>query len=178
MTQRREVISATSVFGDNYQSLADVVAGRIILIGTSASGLLDIHATPLTPNIAGVRIHAGVIDQILAGQYLTRADWLEGLEILVFAIVAAVLVFVVLRLGPRAGLAVALTAVVAMAAVAWAAFAYRGWQVDASFPVFGALVPMPRLRSAPVPGDSFTNRTSVIGPAAAFTFPTRASHAG
>jgi adenylate cyclase len=135
-----EVISASRVLGPDYQGLAEALAGRIVLIGTSASGLLDIHATPLSPNIAGVLIHAGVIDQILGGQFLSRADWLEGLEILTFALVGAVLVLVVLRLGPRAGLLVAITAVAAITVVAWYAFAYRGWQVDATFPAFGAIV--------------------------------------
>src|SRR5262249_10229922 len=60
-----EVISATKILGDDYKSLADQIKGRIVLIGTSASGLLDIHATPLSPAVAGVRIHAEVIDQIV-----------------------------------------------------------------------------------------------------------------
>ena len=111
-----------------------------MLIGTSASGLLDLHATPLNANIAGVRIHAAVIDQIVSGRYLTRADWVQGLEILAFVIGGALLVVVVLRLGPVAGLLLATLLIVAMIGGAYEAFATKGWLIDATFPVFGALV--------------------------------------
>ena len=50
------------------------------------------------------------------------------------------LVFVVLRLGPRAGLLIALTAIGAIVAVAWTSFALRGWLIDATFPAFGGLI--------------------------------------
>ncbi|MBN9305251.1 MAG: hypothetical protein BGO82_08925 [Devosia sp. 67-54] len=136
----REVISAGALLGDDYRSLADQVSGRIVLVGTSASGLLDLHATPLSPAIAGVRIHAAVIDQIVSGSYLTRADWVQGLEILVFVIAGALLVPVVLRLGPLAGLALAVVLIAAMIGGAFAGFALKGWLLDATFPAIGALV--------------------------------------
>src|SRR6185437_1542468 len=103
----REIISAAALLGDGYADLRGQIAGRIVLIGTSAAGLLDIHSTPLVPNLAGVRIHAEVIDQIAAQKFLTRADWVQGLEILVFIVAAVLLVLVVLRLGPIAGLILA-----------------------------------------------------------------------
>ena len=136
----REVISAAAILGDDYKTMTDQIAGRIVLIGTSASGLLDIHATPLAPSIAGVRIHAAVIDQIVSGTYLARADWVQGLEILVFIIAGALLVGVVLRLGPVAGLALAVISIAAIIGGAYAGFALKGWLLDATFPVYGALL--------------------------------------
>jgi CHASE2 domain-containing sensor protein len=44
------------------------VAGRIILVGTSAPGLLDVRATPVSSAIPGVEIHAQVIEHILSEQ--------------------------------------------------------------------------------------------------------------
>lgn len=136
----REVISATAILGDDYKAMADQIQGRIVLIGTSASGLLDLHATPLSPSIAGVRIHAAVIDQIVSNSYLARADWVQALEILVFIIVGALLVGVVLRLGPVAGLALAAVSIAAIIGGAYAGFALKGWLLDATFPVYGALL--------------------------------------
>ena len=49
----KQVISAAAILGPDYASLAPDVQGRIILVGTSASGLLDLHSTPLSLNIAG-----------------------------------------------------------------------------------------------------------------------------
>jgi len=134
------VISAAEVLGDGYAALGEAFDGRIVLVGTSASGLLDLHATPLSPRRAGVLIHAGVIDQIVTGAYLSRADWLEGLEILGFVVAGALLVGVVLQLGPLAGLLVAAGLIAALVGASWGAFALRGWLVDASFPAAGALL--------------------------------------
>ena len=134
------VISAADVLGDDVAALRDAIAGRIALVGTSASGLLDLHATPLSPRRVGVLIHAGIIDQIVSGHYLSRADWLEGLEILGFGLAGALLVVVVLRLGPLAGLLVAGGLIAGLGGVSWGAFAGRGWLIDASFPIAGALL--------------------------------------
>ena len=136
----RQVISAAAVLSPDYQQLKDQVAGRIVLVGTSASGLLDLHATPLQSNVAGVMIHAAVIDQIVAGQFLSRADWVQGLELLVFIVAGALLVLVVLRIGPVAGLLVAVVLIAAMVGAAYEAFALRGWLIDATFPAVAALI--------------------------------------
>ena len=135
-----QVIPAAAVLGADYLQLKDQIAGRIVLIGTSASGLLDLHATPLQSNVPGVMIHAAVIDQIIAGQFLSRADWVQGLELLTFIVAGALLVLVVLRLGPVAGLLVAVVLIAAMIGAAYEAFAWRGWLLDATFPAIGALL--------------------------------------
>jgi adenylate cyclase len=135
-----QVLSAWTLLDDGYPSLRSEVEGRIVLIGTSAAGLLDLHATPLSSSRAGVLVHAAVIDQIVSGQFLSRADWVLGLEILVVLIAGALLVVVVLRLGPLAGLLVALALVGAIAATSYAAFATRGWLIDATYPAAAALL--------------------------------------
>lgn len=60
---------------------ADRVQGRIVLVGTSAAGLLDLRATPVDSAVPGVEIHAQVIEHILTGRTLTRPDYASGLEI-------------------------------------------------------------------------------------------------
>ena len=39
------------------------IEGRIILIGTSAPGLLDLRATPLDAAVPGIEMHAQVVEQ-------------------------------------------------------------------------------------------------------------------
>ena len=41
---------------------ADKVAGKLVLVGTSAVGLLDIKTTPLDPAMPGVEIHAQILE--------------------------------------------------------------------------------------------------------------------
>ena len=61
----------------------DEVAGRIILIGTSAPGLIDLRATPLDAAIPGVEIHAQAIEHIIAQRSLTRPDYALALELVI-----------------------------------------------------------------------------------------------
>ena len=60
---------------------AGLVAGRLVLVGSSAPGLLDLRATPLDRIVPGVSIHADIIDQAIAQRFLTRPDWAEGAEL-------------------------------------------------------------------------------------------------
>ncbi len=137
-------VSAADVLGDNWQALAPQIQGEIVLIGTSASGLLDLHQTALGDIVPGVSIHAEAIDQIflgnnnVPGQFLSRADWVQGLELVAFLIAGVLLVGVVLRLGPLAGLFVGGGLVATIAGGAWVLFSSYGILVDPSFPVAGA----------------------------------------
>ena len=44
---------------------ADRFRQRLVLIGTSAAGLLDLKTTPIDPAMPGVEIHAQVLESIL-----------------------------------------------------------------------------------------------------------------
>ncbi len=48
----------------------DKVAGKLVLIGTSAVGLLDLKATPVEPSMPGVEVHAQVLENVLSGSVL------------------------------------------------------------------------------------------------------------
>lgn len=72
-----------------YYSAADILAdrvpaaelaGRIVLIGTTAVGLHDLRTTPFDSEFPGVEAHATLIDTILAGDYIRAPGWLPGLE--------------------------------------------------------------------------------------------------
>jgi adenylate cyclase len=122
------------------QSVADRIAGHIVFIGTSASGLLDIHGTTLGDNVPGVSIHAQALEQMLTETYLTRTDWVSGLEIVGFLLIGVLLVLIVLRLGPLAGLLTGAIAFGGVAAFSWYAYRHWGLMIDPSFPLFGLLL--------------------------------------
>lgn len=112
----------------------DEIDGRIILIGTSAAGLLDLRATPLESAIPGIDIHAQVLEHLLTGRFLTRPDYALALEefvILVFGILLAVLLP---RVSARTAAAVGLFAIAFVVIGAWAAFQYADLLLDPSYP--------------------------------------------
>ena len=53
----------------------DKVAGKLVLIGTSAVGLLDIKTTPLDPAMPGVEIHAQILETVLSRSVLSHPNW-------------------------------------------------------------------------------------------------------
>ncbi|NKB56707.1 MAG: CHASE2 domain-containing protein [Alphaproteobacteria bacterium] len=73
--------------------------GHIVLIGTSAAGLLDLRSTPLDPALPGVEVHAEIIEQVLKEQFLSRPDWSKGAEIAYIIAVGLLLTFLLPRFG-------------------------------------------------------------------------------
>jgi adenylate cyclase len=59
---------------------AAALAGKIVFVGTSAVGLRDIKATPITDLFSGVEVHATMVDNILTGDALRRPNYGEGIE--------------------------------------------------------------------------------------------------
>jgi len=111
------------------------IAERIVLVGSSAAGLNDLKATPITPDMPGVEIHAQLIEQILQQDFLFRPDWGPGAEIL-FAVFFGILVIIAIpRVGALPSAGVAGVAMTIAAAVSW--FAFRDGQVliDPVYPV-------------------------------------------
>src|SRR6516165_1228184 len=62
------------------EAAQDDIDGKIILVGTSASGLLDLRATPVDAAVPGIDIHAQVIEHLLTGSFLERPDYAVALE--------------------------------------------------------------------------------------------------
>ncbi|WP_461209592.1 CHASE2 domain-containing protein [Desulfocurvus sp. DL9XJH121] len=56
---------------------------KIVFLGTSAAGLKDLRATPFDPVLPGVEVHATVVDNILAQDFIQRPAWAPGLEFMV-----------------------------------------------------------------------------------------------
>jgi adenylate cyclase len=119
-----------------YVSAADILSGRIdpkriadriILVGSSAAGLNDLKATPISPDMPGVEIHAQLIDQILQKDFLFRPDWGPGAEILFALLAGLILIVAIPRFGALPGAAVAGVAMLAVAAASW--FAFKDGQV-------------------------------------------------
>jgi len=112
----------------------DEIDGRIILIGTSAAGLLDLRATPLDAAIPGIDVHAQVLEHLLTGRFLTRPDYALALEefvILVFGIILAILLP---RVSAMSAAAIGLFAIAFVVIGAWAAFRYADLLLDPSYP--------------------------------------------
>ncbi len=126
-------ISAGKILGGDFDPAR--IAGRIVLIGSSAAGLNDLKATPITPDMPGVEIHAQLIEQILQQYFLSRPDWASGGEILFAVVIGIILILAIPRVGALPSAAVAGLAMIIAAAVSWFAFRNSQILIDPVYPI-------------------------------------------
>jgi adenylate cyclase len=90
------------VHGGSFQyiSASDILAHRlapgtlkdkIVLVGTTAPGLLDLRVTPMSEAYPGVETHANLISGLLDGNALLRPDYALGYEVLTLIVAGLVL---------------------------------------------------------------------------------------
>ncbi|MCG8635466.1 MAG: adenylate/guanylate cyclase domain-containing protein [Desulfobacterales bacterium] len=54
--------------------------GKVVFLGSSAAGLMDIRVSPLDAIFPGVEVNATIVDNILKEDFIHRPDWVPGLE--------------------------------------------------------------------------------------------------
>jgi adenylate cyclase len=66
---------------------------KIVLLGTTAPGLLDLRVTPVGETYPGVEVHANVISGLLDGKILVKPDYTIGYEVVVLVFAGLALAF-------------------------------------------------------------------------------------
>ena len=61
-------ISAADILNGNFETKE--IAGKFVLIGTSAVGLSDLRSIPFDSAIPGVEVHANTLDNVLKGDFI------------------------------------------------------------------------------------------------------------
>lgn len=110
------------------------VAGKIVFVGTSAAGLLDLRATPLQKAVPGVEIHAQVIEQILTGDFLERPSFVVGAELIYLAILGLLMIFMLRTIGAILSLVAGAVATAVVIGGSFYAYTTQGWLVDPIIP--------------------------------------------
>jgi adenylate cyclase len=110
------------------------IEGRIMLVGTSAPGLLDLRATPLDASVPGIDIHAQVIEHLLTGQFLERPDYALALEQFIILALGLMLALVLPRVSATIAGLIGLLTIGLVLLGGWAAFAYANLLLDSAYP--------------------------------------------
>lgn len=106
-----------------YISAADVLSrrvpegtlnGKIVLLGTTAPGLLDLRVTPVGETYPGVEVHANVISGLLDGRLYVKPDYAMGYEVIVLLLAGLVLAFTLPILSAPKAVALSATVVAAL----------------------------------------------------------------
>jgi adenylate cyclase len=78
-TDPKRYVSAKDVLQGNVPS--DRLAGKLVLVGTSAIGLLDLKTTPIDAAIPGVEVHAQILESVLSNASLVNPNYAIGAEL-------------------------------------------------------------------------------------------------
>lgn len=91
-------VSITDVLNDRIPK--EDLAGRVMVVGTTAPGLMDLRATPVGAAYPGVEIHANLIAGMLDGVIKHKPPYILGADVLLVLIAGAVMVFLLPLLSP------------------------------------------------------------------------------
>ncbi|MCF8151689.1 MAG: adenylate/guanylate cyclase domain-containing protein [Sulfuritalea sp.] len=91
-------VSITDVLNERISK--EDLAGRVMLVGTTAPGLMDLRATPVGAAYPGVEIHANLITGMLDGTLKHKPPYILGADVLLVLIAGAVMAFLLPLLSP------------------------------------------------------------------------------
>ena len=136
----QRIVPAWRLFEDDAHGLSSEIEGRIVLVGTTASGLHSGKATPLNPEEASVVIHAQAVEQMVLGRFIERPDWADGAELVGLVFLGALFA---LLLAFHPGVLVGSLAGIVSAGAAWGAswlsYDRAGVLFDPLYPTLAAL---------------------------------------
>ncbi len=93
-----QYVSATDVM--NNRVPLEILHNKIVLVGTTAQGLMDLRATPVQNVFPGVEVHANIIAGILDNNIKARPSYVRGTEFLLVLLAGLLLAFSLPTLNP------------------------------------------------------------------------------
>src|SRR5579862_256021 len=78
----------------------DRLRGKLVLIGTSAIGLLDLKTTPVEAVMPGVEVHAQILESVLTNSLLVNPAYAIGAEIVVAVLIGLAIIIAAPLLSP------------------------------------------------------------------------------
>jgi adenylate cyclase len=130
-------VSAKDVIEGN--AAADKFAGKLVLVGTSAIGLLDAKTTPVHPAMPGVEVHAQLLEAALTNSLLASPSSAIIIEVIGAYIAGTTLALLAPFASALALFATALLAATALIAGSWILYSRYQMLFDATFPLIVTL---------------------------------------
>jgi adenylate cyclase len=91
-------VSATDVMSNDVDKV--ILKNKIVLLGTTAAGLMDLRATPMQNVYPGVEVHANMVAGILDGNIKQNPAYTQGIEFILLLLVGSLLAFSLPNLSP------------------------------------------------------------------------------
>lgn len=131
-----QYISALDVINDTVDPAR--LAGKMVLVGTSATGLKDLRTSPLTSNLPGVEMHLQLLENIWTQSYMFRPEYVALFEWLGTLLTGLTLIVLVPLVGARTTLGLlVLVGTVAVSSSAYF-FIYHSVLIDVTYTIFAS----------------------------------------
>jgi len=124
------------------------LAGQLVLVGTSAIGLEDFRPTPLGTPMAGVEIHAQLLENILTGTLLNRPNYAVAVELVTVLVLSGLVIVLVPVIGARLIIALAVVLLGGYAGLSYYLFHDMRILIDPTWPVLGTVLTLMLMSSA------------------------------
>ncbi len=134
---------------DRYVSAMDILdgsvdrrklAGKLVLLGTSAIGLFDIKTTPVDAAIPGVEVHAQVLESMISKSFLTRPNFAIAVEVSAAILFGLVLILLVPMVSVLSVFLLGATMAAALVGMSWYVFIRQSILIDVAYPLISSLV--------------------------------------
>ena len=118
-----------------FVSAIDVLSGeinpkifdeKIVLIGSTATGMNDLHHTPVDIEFPGVEVHAVLIDNITNSNFICRPSWFRGATLFSVMFVGILITLLFLNTNIRLIVGGSFTLCLAVFAMSYALFSHNG----------------------------------------------------
>jgi adenylate cyclase len=119
---------------------ADSLAGRMVLIGTSAAGLLDLKITPTHPALPGVELHAQLLESALTGSTLSRPGYTAFIEVVLATLLSLTLIGLAPKVNAGTLFVLGGTTATVTLGVSWYCFSFLDLLIDYTFPLVSSLL--------------------------------------
>jgi len=132
----REGSFDTVSIADILEGKADpaLLRGRVVLIGNTAKGIGDMRVTPYGALYPGVEVRATIIENLLAGDFLQRPEWMSLVDIAVLVASGLLLAWLLPRLGVTGGGVLAAGVAAGYVALADYLFVTQGLWLNVVYP--------------------------------------------
>lgn len=129
-------ISALDVVNDTVDPAR--LAGKMVLVGTSATGLKDLRASPLMSNLPGVEMHLQLLENIWTQSYMFRPEYVALFEWMGTLFTGLTLILLVPLAGARTTLGLLLlVGTIAVSSSAYF-FIYHSVLIDVTYTLFAS----------------------------------------
>ena len=99
------------------------IAGKIVLLGSSAAGLSRPQPVPVLGVVPALQIRAQILETLISGEFLHQPDWAKGAEVLSLLLFGLLLIWLLPHWGALWCAIIGVAAIVAALGTSWTLFA-------------------------------------------------------